>query len=67
MGHLQKLRKAAGLSQSQLADKSGISWRTIQEYEQGRKRLNGISIERALPLARALGVTIEDLIDSTQH
>jgi len=63
MNRLQELRKEAGLSQSGLAVESGISVRTIQDYEQGRVRLNGISIERALPLSRALGVSMEDLLE----
>ena len=63
MSHLQELRKTAGLSQSQLAEKSGVSLSMIKDYEQGRRSLNGIGIARALPLARALGVSIEKLID----
>ena len=32
---LQKLRKAAGLSQSQLADLAGIKVQVLQQYERG--------------------------------
>ena len=34
---LQKLRKAAGLSQSQLADLAGIKVQVLQQYERGAR------------------------------
>ena len=34
---LQKLRQAAGLSQSQLAEAAGVNVRMYQKYEQGAK------------------------------
>jgi DNA-binding transcriptional regulator YiaG len=37
--HLQQIRKLQGLSQSQLAFKSGVSKRVIQAYEQREKIL----------------------------
>lgn len=63
MSKLQNLRKSAGLSQGGLAKASGISVRTIQDYEQGKLDVNGIGIKRARDLARALGVAIEELIE----
>lgn len=53
---LQSLRRQAGLSQAGLARKSGISIRTIQEYEQQRRRP---SIDVAERLAAALGVPLD--------
>ena len=38
---LQKLRKAAGLSQSQLADLAGIKVQVLQQYERGARDING--------------------------
>lgn len=34
---LQKLRKAAGLSQSQVADLAGIKVQVLQQYERGAR------------------------------
>jgi transcriptional regulator with XRE-family HTH domain len=34
---LGRLREAAGLTQAALADKAGLSLRTIQSWEQGRR------------------------------
>ena len=55
---LSELRTAAGLTQAELADKVGVSRKTVNTVE------NGVfvpSTTLALSLARALGVTVEDL------
>lgn len=52
---LKKYRTSAGLSQSQLAALSGVPVRSIQQYEQGQKRLNRASFETVLRLAQAVG------------
>lgn len=63
MNNLQHYRKLAGLSQAQLAEKVGISHRTLQDYEQNRKPLEKAAAITVLNLARALGCTVEGLID----
>ena len=62
---LKNRRLAAGLSQSQLAEQTGLSLRTLQDYEQDRKPLAGARAITVLTLARALGCSVEDLIDPT--
>ena len=52
--NLYRLRRRAGLTQRALAQRSGISERTIQEYEQRRKDINKMQLETALALAQAL-------------
>lgn len=59
---LQDKRKEAGLSQSQLAAKSGISLRTLQHYEIGDKNIRKAAVETVLALAEALGCSINDII-----
>lgn len=59
---LQEKRKEAGLSQSQLAAKSGISLRTLQHYEIGDKNIRKAAVETVLALAEALGCSINDII-----
>ena len=39
MNKLKQIREQAGLSQSQLAERAGVSLRTLQDYEQERKPL----------------------------
>lgn len=61
---LQTMRKHSGLSQKQLADKSGISLRSIQQYEQRAKDINKAAVDSLLALAKALGCRVEDLIET---
>lgn len=63
MSNLQNIRKAAALSQSALAEKSGVSVRMIQFYEQGAKDINKAQAITLLNIARALNVTIEDIME----
>lgn len=59
---LQKTRLKVGLSQSQLADKAGISVRVLQSYENGARELQKASYETVKSLADALGVSPEDIV-----
>lgn len=56
------MRKELGLSQSQLAERTGISVRVIQNYEQGSRQLKKAEAETVLKIAKALSCTVEDLI-----
>ena len=59
---LQKLRKAAGLSQSQLANKAGIRVQVLQQYEQGVRDLSGAKLATLLKLCNALECRLADII-----
>ena len=59
---LKKKREQIGLSQSQLAKKSGINLRTLQDYEQGRKPLASVKGEVLYRISTVLNVDMEDLI-----
>ena len=63
MSELKRIRQAAGLSQSKLADLSQVSVRLIQDYEQGHKSINRAASETVYKLSRALGRQMEDLIE----
>lgn len=60
---LKERRQRAGLSQSQLAERSGIGIRMIQHYEQGVKDLNRAAAITVYHLAQALSCTVEDLVE----
>ncbi len=60
---LQELRKQARLSQSQLAEKSGVKLRTIQHYECGDSDINRAAGETLMALANAIGCKMEDLLE----
>lgn len=59
---LKAARKAAGLTQKQLAAKSGVKLRAIQLYEQNQLDLRRASVSSALALANTLSCAIEDLV-----
>ncbi|MBR4442531.1 MAG: helix-turn-helix transcriptional regulator [Clostridia bacterium] len=59
---LGALRRERGLTQQQLSRLSGVGLSTLQKLENGANRLLGARVEIALKLARALGVTVEDLL-----
>lgn len=60
---LRKLRIEARLTQADLAKKSGVTARTIQNYEMGsRKPSNMVIVQR---IASSLGVTAEELLSES--
>lgn len=63
---LQNVRKARGLSQSQLAEKAGVSFRTIQHYEQGDKDINNAKLLTLCKLAEALDCKVSDIFNDDQ-
>ncbi len=62
--NLKRMRKAYGCSQGELASMSGVSLRSIQMYEQRRKDINRASGENLYRLSRALGCSMEDLLEN---
>jgi len=62
MNNIQVLRKAAGLTQSALADAAGMNIRQIQKLESGEIQIDNITLRNGLRLADALGVNPYDLI-----
>jgi transcriptional regulator with XRE-family HTH domain len=55
---IQRLRKAAGLSQSELARASGIPLGTIQGWEHNRREP---LLSAAAKIALALGISLDEL------
>ena len=63
MSNLKNIRTQRGISQSKLAELSGISVRVIQSYEQGHRDINlasGVSLHK---LAQALKCSMEELLE----
>lgn len=61
--NLKIIREDKNLSQSKLADLSGVNVRMIQHYEQGVKDINKAQVDTVYKLAQALGVPMENLIN----
>ena len=60
--NLKTFRELRGISRKELADLTGISFRSIQDYEQGHKDLSSAKADTLLKMARVLECTMEDLI-----
>lgn len=61
--NLKRIRQKAGLSQSELANLSGVPLRTIQQYEQRQKNINKAQVEYLVTLSKTLCCEIEALIE----
>ena len=58
--NIKKLRNKLGLSQDNLAKKADIKYRTLMKVESGT--VNKPSVQTMAKIAKAFGVSIEDLI-----
>lgn len=61
--NLKRIRIAYGFTQAELSERSNVSLRSIQMYEQRNKNINKASVDTIYNLARTLGCTMEDLIE----
>ncbi len=60
---LKEIRLDRKLSQSQLAEKTGLNVRTLQHYEQGSKNFNNAKLDTLLKVCLVLKCKLEDIID----
>ena len=63
---LQKLRKAAGLSQSQLAEAAGVNGRMYQKYEQGDRDISKAQLTTLLRICKALSCKLSDIVTDAE-
>ena len=61
---LQVLRKNIGYSQRELAEKSGVNLRTLQQYELKAKDINKAAATTLVALSKTFGCKIEDLLEN---
>lgn len=61
---IQSARRAAGLKQSELAEKIGVAVVTIGQYERGKREPN---IDMIIELSEALGVSVTYLLGVTDE
>ena len=61
--NLKELRTKAGMTQAQLAQKSGVNVRMVQYYENGFKDLSKAAFETGLRIAEALECDPRDLLE----
>ena len=63
---LKSWRVKREFSQKDLSDESGVSLRSIQQYEQRQKNINNAKLTTVLSLAKTLGCTPEDLYEKLE-
>ena len=63
MSKLKLLRTEKKLSQRELAEKSGVSLRTLQHYEIGDRDINGARLEVLRKLSDVLEIKFYELLD----
>ena len=63
MTNLKQYREKRKLSQRELAERSGVSLRTLQDYEKGQKPINKAAAITVLRIAQALNCKVEDLLE----
>lgn len=61
--YLKMIRESRGLSQSELANLSGVPLRTLQQYEQKQKNINRARADYVISLSKVLGVSPQLLIE----
>lgn len=61
---LREIRQRRNMSQSELASMCGINYRSLQDYEQGHKKLLSANGDILLRLSTVLGCTIPELLIS---
>ena len=64
--NLKRIRATLGMSQQDLSNATGIPKRTIFGYEQGKRDIDGASLSTLCDLSEALGVKIEDILESEE-
>ena len=63
---LKEIRESRGMSQQDLADKSGINKRMIQAYEQGYRDIHGAKLSTLLTFVNVLNCSIDQIVDDPE-
>lgn len=62
INHIKTYRKKQGLTQTGLANRSGLNIRQIQKIENGESKTENITLKTMQAIAQALNAKIDDLI-----
>ena len=63
MTKIQSMRKSKGFTQRQLAEITGVSIKTLREYEVGTRDINKAAVLTVFRLSIALNCRMEDLLE----
>ena len=62
MATLKELRTLCGMTQRELAEKSGVNIRVVQKYESGKCSIDNMTVNTADAISHALGCSIDELV-----
>lgn len=63
MTNLKRIRTDAGISRTELAEKTGVKLTAIRDYEQNHKPINKASAISVYKLSKCLNVKMEELLE----
>lgn len=63
---LKVMREMRELTQREIAELSGVSFRMVKDYEQGQRDINGAKLLTLLKLCAALRCRLEDIVDDVE-
>lgn len=63
-GNIRLLRQKRNISQTELADKIGVTFQQVQKYEKGTNR---VSASRLVQIAGVFGVPVATLFDGVEN
>ena len=63
---LKEIRESRGMSQKDLAVKTGINKRMIQAYEQGYRNINGAKLSNLVTFCIVLECRLSEVVDDSQ-
>lgn len=63
MATLKELRILCGMTQKEMAEKSGVNTRVIQKYESGECSIDNMTTKTADAISRVFGCSIDDLVN----
>lgn len=63
MTKLKEIRESRNITRSELAEKSDITYRTLESYEQGLRKIDGAKIETLLKISNTLDCPIYEFIE----
>lgn len=63
---LKVMREMRELTQREVAELSGVSFRMIKDYEQGQRDINGAKLLTLLKICAALRCRLEDILDDAE-
>ncbi len=67
MSNLKNVRIKSGISQSELAKRTGVNLRMLQYYEQGVKNIDGAKIDTLAALSIALDCRISEIMEHPEN